>query len=247
QGEAIAKPRLDRETLRRMSWPTLVAEGAVRRLVVTRGEAARLTGAYDPEPDKIFIELWLALATPPAIGESLVDQRVFERELARLAPDDDLILIGATGLYSFMGTEWRRSGVFDRIEIVQGANTIRLQAADYTRVNALRAPAAPELREIGLFRIVRSTGFDPTESFRLDLALARDRRVPILPPSSRSNIGFRNAISFAPRSRALRARRRRGFLQPPAMRKCAPSSRPCRRPCGRTSGGRGALRSACSA
>jgi NosR/NirI family transcriptional regulator, nitrite reductase regulator len=174
QGEAIAKPRLDRETLRRMSWPTLVAEGAVRRLVVTRGEAARLTGAYDPEPDKIFIELWLALATPPAIGESLVDQRVFERELARLAPDDDLILIGATGLYSFMGTEWRRSGVFDRIEIVQGANTIRLQAADYTRVNALRAPAAPELREIGLFRIARSTGFDPTESFRLDLALARD-------------------------------------------------------------------------
>jgi NosR/NirI family nitrite reductase transcriptional regulator len=144
QGEATARPRLDRETLRRVSWPTLVAEGAVRRLAVTRGEAARLTGAQDAEPDKIFIELWLALATPPAIGESLVDQRVFERELARLGPDDDLILIGATGLYSFMGTEWRRSGVFDRIEIVQGANTIRLQAADYTRVNALRAAAAPD-------------------------------------------------------------------------------------------------------
>jgi transcriptional regulator of nitric oxide reductase len=174
QGEATARPRLDRETLRRVSWPTLVAEGAVRRLAVTRGEAARLTGAQDAEPDKIFIELWLALATPPAIGESLVDQRVFERELARLGPDDDLILIGATGLYSFMGTEWRRSGVFDRIEIVQGANTIRLQAADYTRVNALRAPAAPELREIGLFRIARSTGFNATEPFRLDLTLARD-------------------------------------------------------------------------
>ena len=174
QAEASPKPRLDRETLRRLSWPTLVAEGAVRRLVVTRGEAARLTGVPDTEPDKIFIELWLTLATPPAIGESLVDQRVFERELARLGPDDDLVLIAATGLYSFMGTEWRRAGVFDRIEIVQGEKTIRLQAADYTRVNVLRAPGAPELREIGLFRIAHSTGFDPTEPFRLDLTLARD-------------------------------------------------------------------------
>jgi transcriptional regulator of nitric oxide reductase len=175
QADPSAKPRLDRETLRRLSWPMLVAEGAVRRLVLTRGEAARLTGVPDSEPDKIFIELWLALATPPAIGESLVDQRVFERELARSGPDDYLVLIGATGLYSFMGTEWRRSGVFDRIEIVQGTTTVRFAAADYTRVNALRAPGAPELREIGLFRIAHSTGFDPTEPFRLDLTLARDR------------------------------------------------------------------------
>ena len=182
QGETSTKPRLDRETLRRTAWPTLVAEGAVRRLSLTRSEAARLTGAQDAEPDKLFIELWLALATPPSIGESLVDQRVFESELARLSPDDDLVLIGANGLYSFIGTEWRRSGVFDRIEIVQGANTIRLQAADYTRVNALRAAAAPELREIGLFRIVRSSGFDPTEPFRLDLTLARATPRPDPPP-----------------------------------------------------------------
>ncbi|MEZ5889408.1 MAG: 4Fe-4S binding protein [Xanthobacteraceae bacterium] len=182
QAAPSEKPRLDRETLRRLSWPVLVAEGAVRQLLLARGEAARLTGVPDNEPDKIFIELWLALATPPAIGESLVDQRVFERELARLGPDDNLVLIAASGLYSFMGTEWRRSGVFDRIEIVQGTTTIRFAADDYTRVNALRAPGAPELREIGLFRIANSTGFDPTEPFRLDLTLARDRPGPEPPP-----------------------------------------------------------------
>jgi transcriptional regulator of nitric oxide reductase len=174
QGETAGKPRLDRETLRRASWPTLVAEGAVRRLALTRGEAARLLGTQDAEPDKPFIELWLALATPPSIGESLVDRRVFESELAKLGLDDDLVLIGATGLYSFMGTEWRRSGVFDRVEIVQGATTIRLKADDYVRVSALRAPGAPELREIGLFRIARATGFDSTKPFRLDLTLPRD-------------------------------------------------------------------------
>jgi transcriptional regulator of nitric oxide reductase len=179
--EVSAKPRLDRETLRRATWPALVAEGAVRRLTVSRGDAARLLGTQDAEPDKIFIDLWLALATPPAIGESFVGQRIFESQLGKLEPDDDLLLIGASGLYSFMGTEWRRSGTFDRIELVQGRRTIRLNAADYTRIDALRAPAAPELREIGLFRIARSTGFDPTEPFRLDLALTQDAATPAPP------------------------------------------------------------------
>lgn len=170
--------RLDRESQRRASWPQLVEEGAIRRLVVSRGDHARLTGTRDDEPDKPFIELWLALATPSTIGESLLGQRLYESELARLGPDDDLVLIAARGLYSFKGTEWRRSGVFDRIEIVQGTTTIRLRAADHTSVEALRAPGTPELREIGLFRVARSSGFDATAPFRLDLALSSSGPAP---------------------------------------------------------------------
>ena len=145
------KPRLDRESLRRASWPALVDEGALRRLVVTRGEASRLLGTRDAEPEKTFIELWLALATPPPIGESLLGQRLYESELAAIGPDDDLLLIAANGLYSFKGTEWRRSGVFDRIEIVQGDKTIRLRAQDQVRVDTLRAAGTPELRELCAF------------------------------------------------------------------------------------------------
>jgi transcriptional regulator of nitric oxide reductase len=175
QGRAATRPgtvRLDRTILRRLSWPALLEEKAVRRLSVTRGEAARLLGRRDEEPDKPFIELWLALATPPAIGESLLGQRIYESELAKLAPDDDLIVIGASGLYSFKGTEWRRSGVFERIQLVQGANTIALRAADHVPIEALRAAGAPELREIAVFRIARERGFDNTLPFRLDIALA---------------------------------------------------------------------------
>lgn len=166
-----ARPRLDRESLRRVSWRALVEEGAVRRLFVSRGEAARLLGKPDSEPDKPFIELWLALATPPPIGESLLGQRTYESELGKLGPEDDLILIGSSGLYSFKGTEWRRAKTFDRIEIVQGNKTIRLRADDHTPVDALHAAGAPELREIGVFRIARASGFDPTAPFRLDLSL----------------------------------------------------------------------------
>lgn len=163
--------RLDRETLRRLSWQALIAEGSVQHRLVLRGEAARLLGTQDNEPDKPFIDLWLALATPPPIGESLLGQRIYESELAKLGPDDDLVLIGASGLYSFKGTQWRQSGTFERVEIVQGSRTIRLKAADHTPIEALHAAGAPELREIAVFRVPHATGFDATKPFRLDLDL----------------------------------------------------------------------------
>jgi transcriptional regulator of nitric oxide reductase len=183
------KPRLDRETLRRASWPALVAEGSLRRLTLLRGEAARLLGRSDQEPDKPFIDLWLALATPPPIGESLIGQRLYENELAKLGPDDDLVLIAASGLYSFQGTNWRRSGVFDRIELVQGATTIRLAATDHVRIETLAAPGSPELREISLFRIAHASGFDPTAPFRLDLTLVRD--APATTPAPIVSVDYR--------------------------------------------------------
>jgi transcriptional regulator of nitric oxide reductase len=179
---ATDRPRLDRETLRRLSWPALVAEGALQRLTLSRGDAARLLGTTDAEPDKSFIDLWLALATPPAIGESLLGQRTYESELAKGSPEDDLVLIAASGLYSFKGTEWRRTGVFDRSELVQGDKTIRLTADAHLRIDRLASPGAPELREIGLFRIARATGFEATAPFRLDLRIERPAPAVAPPP-----------------------------------------------------------------
>jgi NosR/NirI family transcriptional regulator, nitrite reductase regulator len=174
----VEHARIDRESRRRSSWNTLVAENAVRNLLITRAEAARLLGTHDDEPDKTFIDLWLVVATPSAIGESLLGRQVYERESARIGADDNLLLIAANGLYSFRGTGWPRSGVFDRVQIVQGGKTIRLRAADHERIDTLRAAGSPEFREIGLFRLAQSTGFDPVAPFRLDIDLARGAASP---------------------------------------------------------------------
>ena len=168
------RARLDRETRQIMTWPELASEASVRRLQISRGEAAQMLGTRELEPDKPFIDLWLALATPPPVGESLLGRRTYESELAQIGPDDDLIVIGASGLYSFKGTAWRRSGLFERVEIVQGERTIPLRAEMHTSLDRFQAAAAPEFREIGVFRIPRSTGFDPTAAFRLDLWLTAD-------------------------------------------------------------------------
>ncbi len=232
--------RLDRETLRRSSWHSLLAEGAVQRLLVSRGEAAKLLGTQDNEPDKPFIDLWLALATPPPIGESLLGQRLYESELAKIGPEDDLVLVGATGLYSFKGTEWRRSDSFDRIELIQGGRTIRLKPTDHTQVEALRAAGAPELREIAVFRIARASGFDSTRPFRLDLDLG--------PPAAAAgpavvSLDYRipDRYLIAP---AVAPRRNGAPRQGPHSPR-APAPARCRY--GRISGGPAATKSQCSA
>jgi transcriptional regulator of nitric oxide reductase len=176
------RARLDRETLRRSSWPALVNDGSLRRLQVSRGQAAGMLGTTDAEPDKPFLDLWLTVATPPAIGETLLGQRLYETELAKLGPEDDLILIAASGLYSFKGTEWRRSGIFDRIEISQDGKTFRFRAEDQIPVETLRAAGTPELRELALFRMPHARGFDPTASFRLDVALSAAGSPAAAPP-----------------------------------------------------------------
>jgi transcriptional regulator of nitric oxide reductase len=172
--EPTGKPRLDRESLRAATWRELVSEGGLRRLIVSRGDAARMLGTFDAEPDKTFIDLWLALASSPAIGESLIGKRDYDSAVSDWGADDDLVVIAATGLYSFKGTQWRRTGVFDRIEIIQGDKTIRLRAEDHRRIESLRAPGAPDVREVGFFRIAHASGFDPTAPFRLDLTLNGD-------------------------------------------------------------------------
>jgi transcriptional regulator of nitric oxide reductase len=168
---SITALRLDRETRRRASWDALVGDGALRRLVLSRGDAARLLQRSDPEPDKIFIDLWLAVVTPPSIGENLLGRRLYESEIAKIGLDDDLVLIAANGLYSFKGTTWRRTGIFDRIELHQNTKTIRLRADDHVRLDALQADGSPEMREIGLYRLSRGTGFDAGAPFRLTMAI----------------------------------------------------------------------------
>jgi NosR/NirI family transcriptional regulator, nitrite reductase regulator len=196
--KASASPRLNREDIRRLSWPSLVNADAVRRLSITRGDAARRLGTSDPEPEKPYIDLWLALATPPAIGESLLGQREFETALGKAGAEDDFLLIGASGLYSFRGTEWRRSGVFERIELVQGSKSFRLRAEDYRMIETLHAAGAPELREIGLFRIARDGGFDSTQPFRLDLALTN--AIGLATPAATVSLDYRVPDAFLVRS-----------------------------------------------
>lgn len=190
-GRAVARSRglmgdsgiaLDFESYAPLSWLELIADGSlvVHRLSVdeaenlfdARGGRLFAPGAAPSDREATFVELFVGLATPARVGRNLLGGREYNAAMADLAPGDQLVFVGGSGLYSFKGTAWVRDGIFDRIQIVQGERTFRLTKADHLRVEALAAEKAPGLREAALFRIPAALGFEPAQPWRLDLFLS---------------------------------------------------------------------------
>ncbi len=166
-----------------VDWQTLLASGAVRHLHLTIGEVNRAfvdsgdqRAADRPEPgesDETFIDLYAALVSQPAIGRSLLGDAEFGNVEHVLTPGQPAILIAGDGLYSFKGSGYVRGGIFDRIELLQGAETIRFRDYLHRRVGDLRAVGAPDLKEIGVFAIPPEVEFDPAAPWRLQLLVQR--------------------------------------------------------------------------
>ncbi|WP_165943563.1 NosR/NirI family protein [Roseicella aquatilis] len=172
-------PRLDLDSFQPEGWEALRADGAIARLGITAAEAAaalRRAGVADPAaallpPAANYATLYVALATPAQIGANLLGRAEHARLLAEAAPGSSLVFLGGEGAWSFKGTTWVRSGVFERLQLVQGERTIPLTAAGHRPVTRLRAEGAPELRETALFLLPPEAGLDPARPWRLDLAI----------------------------------------------------------------------------
>lgn len=187
QGQAAAPPerapaRLNPDVTQTLDWNALLAEGAVARLRLTIGEVNAAFAKANPEaatapepgaPDDVFIDLYVALASAPAIGRSLLGEEEYRRLAERLRPGQSAILVAANGLYSFKGSAYVRGGIFDRFEIVQHGSGFRFRDRNHERLGALAAAAAPDFTEIGLFIAPAETAFDPTEPWRLELLVQR--------------------------------------------------------------------------
>lgn len=183
---AQAKLRLDRENYQPADWSELRADGSIAYLALNQGKVEQayrdrvaIPGAEflgNRSPEELYSELYTGLITPPRIGQNLLGPQAFNRLLGEMGPDDQAILIAGNGLYSFKGTRYRRSGLFDRIQIVQGDKIIRLVKRHYHLVSGLKIAAAPQLREIGVFVIPADTGFDALADWRLELLVSRETR-----------------------------------------------------------------------
>ena len=83
------------------------------------------------------------------------------------------MLIAGRGLYSWKGSGYVRGGIFDRIALIQGEETIRFRDRNHRRLTDIAAEGAPDFPEIGLFTLPEDAKLDPTRPWRLQLLVQR--------------------------------------------------------------------------
>ncbi len=165
-------------------WASLVGDGSVRRLHLTIGEvneafakSGNAAAAQNPEAGDAgdtFIGLYVALASAPTIGRSLLGDDGYERLKERLQPGQQAVMIAGEGLYSFKGSAYVRGGIFDRVEILQEGSSTRFRDRNHTRLGALAADGAPDLHEIGLFVTPPEFTLDLVQPWELQLLVQRN-------------------------------------------------------------------------
>jgi NosR/NirI family nitrous oxide reductase transcriptional regulator len=164
-------------------WETLLGDGSIRRLRLTNADVnTAFEQGGDPKaiarPEKgasedTFIDLYVAQVDVPTIGLSLLGENEYRNMTQWLKEGDSALLIMAEGPYSFKGSGYVRGGLFDRIQIVQEATSVRFHDRDHRRLRAVEAANSPEFPEIGLFKIPADSGFSETRPWRLDLLVQR--------------------------------------------------------------------------
>ncbi len=164
-------------------WESLLGDGSVRRLHLTIGEVSdafaksgKTAAAQNPEagePGDTFIDLYVAPVSVPTIGRSLLGEEGYQRLVQRLKPNQQAIVVAGDGAYSFKGSGYVRGGIFDRIELIQGSASTRFRDRNHTRLGALAAAGAPDLREIALFVMPDDLTLDLTEPWQLQLLVQR--------------------------------------------------------------------------
>ncbi|WP_372886270.1 4Fe-4S binding protein [Shimia sp.] len=165
------------------SWEQLAGDGSSRRMTLDVGQVnqafaetgdARAIARPEPgEPGDTFIDMHMALVSVPTIGRSLLGDAEYDNLVKWLEPGEHAILVLGRGAYSFKGSGYVRGGIFDRIQLIQGDNSVRFFDKEQRRLGALATEDSPSFSELDLFKIKADTEFDPAEPFRLQLLVQR--------------------------------------------------------------------------
>lgn len=171
---------IDRVGYRPATWQALVDMGALAHASVTVAEAARtFDRAKLPltPSDKPFLDLYAGVIDPPTVGRNLLTPRDYSAALGELAPGQAWLAVMTRGGFGHRGTQARRTGIFERIEIAQGATRLQPRFETFRQIDRLAAEGAPEFPEISLFRIGIDTaagGFDLTQPLAVTVTASRD-------------------------------------------------------------------------
>ncbi|CDX16329.1 Regulatory protein NosR [Mesorhizobium sp. ORS 3324] len=165
------------------TWQALLGDGSVRRLAITNkelddlfqrtGNVAAIARPQQGDPNASFVDIYVALASVPTVGRSLLGDAEYDRLRQDLKPGQQAILVAGDGPYSFRGSGYVRGGIFDRIELIQSEGSIRFRDRNYRRLGAVAAEGAPDFPEVGVFVTPDGSNLDPGAPWRFQLLVQR--------------------------------------------------------------------------
>lgn len=142
-------------------WPTLVREGAVRRLQI-RAEQLGLPASPDP-----FIELWFGSLNSPIVGPAILGESSWRHLMSQLGDGENaLFVVRTAGRESFKGSGFVRGGIYDRIQVHQAGDNFTFRDTDAMNLYGIAATGAPRTTESGIF-IIRSPAFSAAYPWKL--------------------------------------------------------------------------------
>ncbi|MCR9138272.1 MAG: NosR/NirI family protein [Alphaproteobacteria bacterium] len=165
-------------------WQTMAGDGSTRRMTLDIGQInrafeeagdARAIKRPEPgEPDETYIDLHAALVSVPSIGRSLLGEAEYQNLEKWLDEGEHAILLAGRGRYSFKGSGYVRGGIFDRIQLIHGDNSVRFRDRGHRRLGEIAADGAPTFSELDLFKVPADSEFDPTQPWRIQLLANRE-------------------------------------------------------------------------
>jgi NosR/NirI family nitrous oxide reductase transcriptional regulator len=146
---------------KRWGWDELVQQGMVQRLRVLPEQVGLDRG---PEP---FIELWFGDLNHPDVGKSVLGETSWNNLRLQLKEGEHAFFIVRTrGVESFKGSGFVRGGIYDRVQVRQGADAFTFRDLDALNLYGIAAAGAPSYNESVIF-IIRSPSFSAAYPWKL--------------------------------------------------------------------------------
>lgn len=174
--------RINPDVYSPMDWDALISAGLVTPQKFSNREVeAAFKGTagqgQDPtalqQPDDSFIDLYAAYLTVPAVGRNLLTPEGWRVLARRLEPGDHALLVVSRGRYSFVGEDFIRGAVPDRLTLQQEGLPMELRDLDLDA--SLKLPAMLQGADWRVFRVNAPAGLDPAQALDFRLRVTRSK------------------------------------------------------------------------
>lgn len=177
--ELLARVRQD--TFKSMDWDALVRAGLVAHLRVTRAQVDKAFAGSGVEQDDSaaaasegdFSELWVVYLSTPLVGRNLLGDKGWAHLQGRLDEGDHALLMIARGAWTFVGDNFVRGAIPDRITLRQG--DLPLEMRDLDLDDALVLPRELRSADAKVFRVIGPAGLDPAQPLEVALRVVRSK------------------------------------------------------------------------